>query len=326
MRPLDLQLLDKAPAAPDYIVEGLLERQAITILSGDTGACKSMLAMSLAVAIVKGTTWLGRNVQRGRVLYLDGEMPTRIVVDRLRAMGLSSSDSGLVYMNRQGVDLSAPDCAAEVRDLARNVDVVVVDTVMACCGVDVNCNTAVVGLYASVLRPLAADLDVAVLLTHHESKPTGPRNAAMAMMGGRQWAGQADSHLALEVAPKPAYSREEVDGGVLRELYHVRLRTPKLRDSGDREGLEAIVESDRAPDRALLVMTVRSELEVPNLVDAIVGAVKAQGEMTTAQIAGAVGLDSTSSTFKRPRDEALGRGLITMVRRGFYGPGGEAGS
>ena len=49
--PLDLRAIRDAGCEPDWIVRGIAARRQITIASADTGAGKSWLAQSLAVAV-----------------------------------------------------------------------------------------------------------------------------------------------------------------------------------------------------------------------------------------------------------------------------------
>ncbi|MEY9781303.1 AAA family ATPase [Sinorhizobium fredii] len=51
----------------------LFPARNVTLLQGDGGTGKSLLAMQLAMAVAVGGTWLGINVRRGAVLYLSAE-------------------------------------------------------------------------------------------------------------------------------------------------------------------------------------------------------------------------------------------------------------
>lgn len=60
---------------PDYLVDGLLQRRFLYSLTGQTGAGKTAVALLLAVSIARGVPIGGREVERGRVLYIAGENP-----------------------------------------------------------------------------------------------------------------------------------------------------------------------------------------------------------------------------------------------------------
>lgn len=56
-----------------FLVPSLIPDRNVTILSGDGGTGKSLLAMQLSVAMTTGITWLGLEVEQGPVLYLSAE-------------------------------------------------------------------------------------------------------------------------------------------------------------------------------------------------------------------------------------------------------------
>src|SRR5262245_58435202 len=56
----------------DYIVDGLIPQQGISIAVG-SGLGKSPLQYQAGICVAAGEPFLGRKVQRGRVLYIDYE-------------------------------------------------------------------------------------------------------------------------------------------------------------------------------------------------------------------------------------------------------------
>ena len=63
---------------PDYLIDGLLQRQFFYSLTGKTGGGRAAIALLFAVLIALGQTINGREFSRGRVLYLAGENPLDI--------------------------------------------------------------------------------------------------------------------------------------------------------------------------------------------------------------------------------------------------------
>jgi hypothetical protein len=57
----------------EYLIEGLLPKQSLSLVIGDSGLGKSPLLYQAATAVAAGIPFLGRNTRRGRVLYLDCE-------------------------------------------------------------------------------------------------------------------------------------------------------------------------------------------------------------------------------------------------------------
>ncbi|HXW59442.1 MAG TPA: AAA family ATPase [Solirubrobacteraceae bacterium] len=334
LRALDLTLCDQPPRPPDWIVEGLLERGGVCILSGDTGASKSLVALSICVAVIRGVPWLGRAVKAGGVIVCDAEMVERVAVERLRGFGVRGSDGNrFAYLSRQAIDLQDPQAVAALRDLsrARQARVLVLDALMGHApGVDVNDNSSAVALYAEVLRPLAAELQLAVLLVHHESKAkAGLRDSSQATMGARQWVAQADVQVTLERAGRRNSSRAELSDGSTLTTYRVRLRLPKRRDAPDGGEFEPLaVTSRHEPDRALDWIKVERD-QTPTAEPAardhdqaraeqLGRFVKAKGRATTAEMAAELEMQPSWGTFKAARDRALAMNLFERVERGVY--------
>lgn len=233
--------------SPDFLVDGLVERGTITVLSADSGAGKSLISNSIAVAIMQGKPWLGRKTSGQRCIFVDEENFYRVVHSRFRALGLTNADRvNLRYFLRVGVQLGASDWRERVEEEIDDFhpDLLVIDTAAAATNVELNDNSAVAKLYASALRPLADECGV--LLLHHERKPQqGPRHAGHAMMGARQWAGQADAHLALEKLGD-VHTEVRADGAT-RHTYPIKLEMPKNRDGTGASEKLAIM-SEREPD------------------------------------------------------------------------------
>jgi len=336
LEPLDMSSLDRPTEPPDYILDGLLERGGVTILSGDTGTSKSLVALSICAAVIRGDSWMGRATRPGPVVVSDAEMTQRLAYERLRGFGFRGSDAdSLGYLSRQAIDLGDEESVEALRDLCsqRKASVLALDALMGHApGVDVNDNSAAVRLYAEVLRPLAADLNLALLLVHHDSKPRqGPRDSSLATMGARQWVGQADVQLTLEKAPKPHSTVTTDSAGFRSTTYRVRLRTPKRRDAPDAQRFEPLrVASRHNPDSSLDWIRVETDDAGPasepaqgrdrdqENAEALIAFARDRDDgTTTAELAEAVGIDARSDSFKRPLNLALSMGL-ERVSRGVY--------
>jgi RecA-family ATPase len=66
-------LADEPVPIREWFAANLIPAKYVTLLSGDGGTGKSLLAAQLAVAGVTGGRWLGLDVKRGPVLYLGAE-------------------------------------------------------------------------------------------------------------------------------------------------------------------------------------------------------------------------------------------------------------
>lgn len=64
--------LDNLPA-PEPLIADTLDRDTLAILSGGYGTGKSFVAIAWALSVATGTPWMGRKVEKGRVLFVLGE-------------------------------------------------------------------------------------------------------------------------------------------------------------------------------------------------------------------------------------------------------------
>ena len=119
----------------------------------------------------------------------------------------------------------------------------IVDTAMAATSVDVNENDDVARLYGD-LRRIASELDLAVLILHHERKHQAgqTRDRGQAMMGARQWAGQAETHLTIK--QETPLETEELSNGTQELRRQFILQVAKTR-TGESSGQERIVVTSR---------------------------------------------------------------------------------
>lgn len=98
------------PVPPrDWLVHGRIPMRNVTILGGDGGAGKSLLAHQLAVGTVADCGWLGMPVRQGRAIYLsaedDEEELHRRTDDILQATGRTYDDiAGLTMRSLAGED------------------------------------------------------------------------------------------------------------------------------------------------------------------------------------------------------------------------------
>lgn len=327
---LDLRAIRAAGCEPDWIVRGIAARRQITIVSADTGAGKSWLAQSLAVAVCDGAAWLDREVTRGRVLYLDEENPVTIPAARVAALGLTEEGyERLGYFGRCGVtvgDGGSTDAWLDDELANRPRDLLIVDTATAATAIqDLNDNAAVADLYRR-LRRLAERNDCSVVLLHHERKRPpdgGSRDPGQAMMGARQWAGQADLHLALTLRKR---SSEPSEDGCVTQRTHLRLSFPKQRDGVPPEAQTVAIVSERTSEHGPMVWASVELCEDdpgdtgPSEAERLRIILAAHGELRTADLAARAGYPNAGSgTFKRARLAASDAGMIQQVRHGVWG-------
>lgn len=192
------------PGPIRWIVEPLFPQETINILSGDSGAGKSWLALELSQAVASGRPWLGHfPVTQGPVLYFDEESVESLLHQRIWQLRqcdpeLPSDlpirfrlDTGLLVDQSDGIAL----LRADLEELAPAL--LVIDSFRGCYSGDEN-DSAQVRVAFRNLKHLATEFGCAILVLHHTRKLSQVSNSASQMLrGSTDLRGAIDTHLFL---------------------------------------------------------------------------------------------------------------------------------
>lgn len=175
-----------APVPPvNWVVEGMVEAGVVTIITGDGGVGKSFVTMAMAMSIAQGLPFLGREVKKGPVQYVDEEQPPDLVMQRLAGLGVGMDVKDwwkdIDYLNYAGVNLHEEpekllDEVIDARPTALFLDTLSAVTV----GLNENENWEMTKLLVEGMRPLARLSGAAVVVLHHTSRDNfnRPRGAS----------------------------------------------------------------------------------------------------------------------------------------------------
>lgn len=122
-----------------YVVDGYLETDAISMIFGPSGSGKSFIALAFACSVASGTAWFGMPVKQGPVFVIIGEGLNgyaRRIAAWSKQYQVNLTEAPL-YISRRAIQLSnqaaALELAAEIDQMSRDTGVqpalVIVDTV-----------------------------------------------------------------------------------------------------------------------------------------------------------------------------------------------------
>ncbi|MCR9061812.1 MAG: AAA family ATPase [Rhodobacteraceae bacterium] len=205
--------LDGTPVPPrDWLVDEMVPQKTVTLFSGDGGTGKSLLALQLAVAVATGSTWIGRAVSHGRVIYLsaeddDDELHRRlddilgserkdyIHLAPLTIRSLAGEDALLALDGPSALEPSSLFSELDARAAEEAPELIVIDTLADVYPANEN-DRAKVRQFVGILRGLAIKRKCAVLLLGHPSL-TG-LNSGTGTSGSTAWNNSVRSRLYLE--------------------------------------------------------------------------------------------------------------------------------
>ncbi len=204
-------LKDRAVKPREWLAEGLIPLNTVTLFSGDGGTGKSLLSLQLAVSVAAGRAWIGKPVADGAVIYMsaeddDDELHRRLD-DILKAGKCTYDDlKGLTMRSLAGEDaLLAVDSQMNLMrtELFKELDaraadeaptLIVIDTLADVYPANEN-DRAKVRQFIGILRGLALKRRCAVLLLGHPSL-TG-LNSGSGSSGSTAWNNSVRSRLYL---------------------------------------------------------------------------------------------------------------------------------
>jgi len=187
---------------PDYHLDGVFQSRFFYSMTGMTGTGKTAVLLLLAAATARGFTIGGREVKKGRVIYMAGENPDDVQMRWIaygHHLGFDPADVD-VHFVKGTTDV------AETIDLIRadverigGADLIVVDTSAAFFfGADENSNTDA-GRHARNLRQLTTVTgEPAVLVATHPTK--NAQNDNLLPRGGGAFVAEVDGNLTLSKA------------------------------------------------------------------------------------------------------------------------------
>lgn len=172
------------------------------MIVGASKTGKSMLLSELAIAIAEGTPWLGRLCAKGRVLYVNLEIPEDTfwnrIIDIYEALGLTAG-SNLTVWNLRGyatqMDKLTPKLIRRARKI--NPEVVIIDPIYKVLTGDEN-SAEQMARFCNEFDKLCTQLGASTIYCHHHSKGAqGGKNSMDRASGSGVFARDADALLDL---------------------------------------------------------------------------------------------------------------------------------
>lgn len=164
------------PAPPDWLINGLVCKGDVCLMLGEPGVGKSVVSLSVAVAVAEGfPDWLGHRMHGGgRVLVVDEENPVDVAHSRLASLGLTErGNRNLRYLSRQGVRVDKFPERILDDAIAFDPTLIVLDSLTRLHTQDENSAGAMAAVFNDGINPLARETGATVLLLHHANKGDG---------------------------------------------------------------------------------------------------------------------------------------------------------
>lgn len=214
------ELLNDPPVLADELIHGVLRKGHKMLISGPSKAGKSFLLLELAAAIAEGQKWLGLEVTKGRVLYLNLEIDRDSCINRCvniyKAMGITPDPEGNLYLlNLRGkampLDRLVPTLIRRMR--GKHFDAVIIDPIYKVLTGDEN-NASDMGYFCNQFDRICDETGCAVIYCHHHSKGAqGGKKAMDRASGSGVFARDPDAQLDIIQLELSDYTKNFVRDG-----------------------------------------------------------------------------------------------------------------
>jgi hypothetical protein len=184
---------------PEFLVNGLIEKNSLNILSAESGIGKTLLAFALAKSLVTGEKFLGKFEikKKCKVLIVDEENSKPHLRERIEKMGFTK-DMQVCFLHFQGIKLDDLTMYSSLMAIIDSLkpDFIIFDALIRLHDRDENSNSEM-SKVMSKLREIVGKTDATVLVIHHDKK-SSEGSAKLKARGASDIIGAVDCHLSLE--------------------------------------------------------------------------------------------------------------------------------
>ena len=219
--------LSRAPEKIDWLIEPIIPRGGMVLISGDPEAGKTWLALDAAISIASGRDWLGRfATQQGSVILIDEETTDAGFGERLRLLlragGYGPDELPISIALRKGLNLSNPQRVVELASAIERVKpaLVVIDPLREIFEGNENSAEEVAAVFRA-MRQAAGDNAPAFLVIHHNRKNDESYRGSshiQATLDARLSVSAVNDALSKVKHTKARYTERMASFGVKRDL------------------------------------------------------------------------------------------------------------
>jgi len=221
-------LADKEIVDLDWLIGSMIPANTVTLLSGDGGTGKSLLALNLAISVACGgkLTWLGYKPDQGKALYIGAEDDMNEMHRRINRMcivrnGVEYSDLNdlhLASLSNRDALLSTVDPKTNMmyptelfNDIVTKIDaerprVVILDTLADLYAGNEN-DRAQSRMFIGQLRKVSVDYQTTIVLLSHPSL-TGMASGS-GTSGNTAWSNSVRSRLYMQRVKEDGYEPDK---------------------------------------------------------------------------------------------------------------------
>ena len=255
---------------PEFLIDGLIETETLSLIFGDPGCGKTFLALDLAACIASGHNFHGREIMQGPVVYIAGEGHNGIIrrfmawakenhIENPGSLPFFKSERAANFLDGATMKVVSAECD-RIAGQHGEPRLIVVDTVARSFGIGDENSTQDMGQFIGAVDDLKARYPGAtILLVHHTGHGDKSRaRGAMALKGAldAEYRVEKSSNIVTMTATKMKDAPEPPE--IAFELSDVSLGDDK---KGNPYG-SAVLSLTDAPAKAAKKLTSGQKLAI----------------------------------------------------------------
>jgi hypothetical protein len=189
----------------EWLVEGLLTKGGVSLMSADPKAGKSTLVRQLMRDVLRGSLFLNRRCKQGQVYYFAIEEQIQVINASFKRLGVTAEDDLFVHVGDPLTENGFKDFKELI--VSQRPALAVIDTLFDLLEVESENNYKEVKRGLRAIRQIARESGTHILLVHHSSKQMkdDKRRGNRAILGSQAIAGGVDTVIILEVDSTSRY-------------------------------------------------------------------------------------------------------------------------
>jgi hypothetical protein len=164
---------------PDWLVDGLLTENGLSLFWAGSDRFKTFIAIDLAMSVATGHPWHGKPVKQGLVVYIAAEDENGVKMRMLGWRGSRGKTEHLpepeILIFRDGISLPTPEGeklidAIVAQTTKKKPSLIIIDTLQRTFGTGNENQTQDMSLYTSAANAMQKRTGAAVMIIHHSGR------------------------------------------------------------------------------------------------------------------------------------------------------------
>lgn len=163
----NIEELYRTKSKVDWLVDGILTAGGVSLLVGQPKSGKSTITRQLTMSVMRGQPFFGREVKKGKVLYLALEEQEEILNEQFQTLGINKDDDMIIHVGGVFGDKVIEELKSAIEHYSPSL--VIIDTLLLFTTCNPN-DYREVNTELAKIRAVARETNSHICAIHHQNK------------------------------------------------------------------------------------------------------------------------------------------------------------